>query len=170
MTGSKSNRNLHDPKSYRIYRLYKVLFESCVDVFGKRTALSDALINRLFDSKEIEELPTYTKAILVETMLDQLQELNKPKSDLGDSIYSPRMKLLRQKMIDNGIEWDGVREYIHFRILPNYRDFIQEYAEDDFLGEVIELAVANFINNCSEFEFNLIEISFLYNLQKIKTK
>ncbi|MCM3032951.1 hypothetical protein ACWCQ1_51560 [Streptomyces sp. NPDC002144] len=165
----KSTRNLHDPKSYRIYRLYKILFESCVDVFGKRTGLSDALINRLFESNEIEELPTYTKAILVEKMLDELQNINKPKSELIESLSSPRMKLVKQTMIDNGLEWDGVREYIHFRILPNYRDFIQTYA-DDTLGEVIELAIANFINNRTDFEFNLIEISFSYNVLSVKNK
>ena len=167
MSGSQSKRNTQGPKSYRIYQSYKVLFESCIDVFGKRTALADALINRLFSSNQIEDVPTYTKAILVEKMIDDIRTKEIPYDELKKEVNSERMQLIKDRIRENNMDPGGVREYIHFRILPGYRDFIQDYSVDT-LGEVIELAIANFVNGCTEFEFELIEISFSYNLKKMK--
>jgi len=157
------DRNLNAPKTYRIYRLYKFVFESCLDVFGKRDPLTNALIKKFFNDEEIEDIPTYTKAILVEKMLDELQKHEKPMEDLNHILNNERLKKLKKYMVEQKLEWDGVREYIHFRILPAYRDFISSYATG-VIGEVLELAIANFLNDCTEFEFRLIEISFRYHV------
>lgn len=167
MAPEKSKRNMHDPKSYRVYLSYKLIFESCVDVFGKRTALSDALINRLFNNEDIEERPTYTKAVLVEKMIDSLSEST--NDSLNTAHNSKRMKTLKETMHQHNLEWGGVREYVHFRILPAYRDYIKKYPAD-LIGEVVELAIANFINDCTDFEFKLIEISFSYKIKSIKNQ
>lgn len=167
--GSEPNRNNMGPKSYRIYRIYKFIFNSCVEVFGKRSPLALALIEAMNDTDKdiIGELPTYTKGQLIEVMIDSLKKHEKPLSELRYLTETPRIKELLSIMDEYGVEWGGVRVFFALRILPVYRTYIEQYS-DSAIGEVLEVAVANFLNEITEFEFDLVKKTFTYMVKNEK--
>lgn len=166
------DRNSMHPKSYKVFRLYKYIFNSCVEVFGKRSPLAEAFIRETYEQegKDISSLPTYTKGQFIEVLIDGLLEHEKPVEYLLDNLNSERVSELRDILVKNGMEANQFREYIAFRVLPIYRDHIENLAVKRPLGEVVEVAIANLINNCTQVEYQLIKKTFREIVRNEKNK
>lgn len=169
MQGTKENvekRSHYDPKAYRIDYMFNIALKACSNIFGtSKTDLLYSLIENgvKVDVSKLQQLPEYSKAGLVEKMLDDIKKLNKPINELRFLFNHPRITNLK-KYIEGE---KHTKPITTLRIVPSYQKFIEEYSEER-LGEPIELAIANFIVNSSEFEYELIEMVFKTLVSKRK--
>lgn len=161
-------RSHFPPKAYRIQEVYQLLLEACVQIYGSsKTELMFTLLqsNKNLDVEKLKSLPECSKHHLVENMLDNIKEINKPIRELKYIYEQPRIKALVQTYLTNN-KSELPKRLENFRILPVYQDFIKSYSEPRKLGGTIELAIANFINKVPDYEYELITILFNYLLEK----
>lgn len=154
----KSQRSKLTTKAYRIHEEYKILFEACVEIYSNK---SDLILNLMktgknIDVEKLELIPTLNKFPLLEKMLDELKALDKPIEELRTlKGYPKASKLLAYyygRFGNNAIN----SVLIQTRIFPEYKNFIKSFSAKR-LGEVLELAIVNFINNMNDFEYELLQ-------------
>ncbi|TMN22723.1 hypothetical protein [Lentibacillus cibarius] len=159
----KERRGIHKPVSYKIYPLFKYIFDSCTDVFSTQSFLANALIREsdLFIADEVEEIPAFHKSHLFEKMCDDIKTLDNPiHFEQTTDVYSTeRIIELKKVMTEHNLKWNDDKISLMLRVLPNYTNFLSGFTNAT-IGQVVELAIANFINNCSEFQFKLIKMTF----------
>lgn len=169
---STLKRSYFQPKSYRLELPYYIAFEACANVYGtdKREtffALLDA--DKDLDSGRIKELPILNQNILAETMLDGLINLNKHIKEAHYLKNESKVKGL-VKYAHEVLGTENEKPLKALRILPDYQEFISKYAADNYFGETLELAIALFINETDDFEYELIETVFKRLVSKEKEK
>lgn len=165
-------RYLLNPKTYRLSFPFYVAFEACIDIYGneKRELFNTFLDNQNdLDSRKIKELPILTQHNLTETMIDGLKSLDLPFRDATYLKNEPKVKALL-KYVNEESEVKHLSMLKSLRILPSYQDFINDYAGNNNIGEVLELAIALFINETSDYEYALIETVFKRLVTKEKAE
>lgn len=148
-------------KSYRIHEGYSFLLESCIQLYGElKTELFMTLVKngKLSDSERFLSLPQYSKNDFIEHILNELKNTGEPLNNLK-GLFNEVIQFqdYYDELLPNNTK---VSVLLQTRIEPKYQEFIDSYSVDR-IGEVIELAIANFINDLSEFEYELI--GFLFN-------
>jgi hypothetical protein len=155
-------RSHFTPKSYRIDKFFEIALNSCVSVYGKEKTKLFMLIlenKKQIDPALLNKLPNYNKNELVEKMLDNLKSKNSTITKLEHVFSHERIKQLNElssKKLDNV---NDKLPLVHLRILPDYQDFIKTFSTKR-LGEVLELAIALFILESSDLEYQLIKTVF----------
>ncbi len=159
-------RSHFQSKAYRIEIVYALAFEACANVYGKeKTELLMALIKSglQVDLEKIKVLPQLTKNILLEEMLDRLMNKEIPIEKLRYIFREKKILNLYDLLADKYEKMEVQKPTKAFRILPSYQGFIMQYSRKR-LGETLELAIALFINDSSDFEYELIITVYKYIL------
>lgn len=159
---SETKRSHFQPKAYRIYVMYDLAFESCANIYGKeKTNLLLTLIQsgKQVDFEMLKKLPELNKNILAENMLDNLKDKEKPMEDLRYIFKDERILHLSNILEPKYNKIENHRPIKPLRILPAYQDFIKAFSKER-LGEGLELAIALFIVESTDFEYDLIQSVF----------
>lgn len=157
------------PKAYRIHRIYKCLFEALTGIYGTEKGeiiLHLAKHQRIEDATYIMSIKEKNRGSLIEMMLDELFARNESIDKVRKVNLEHRINYLTSYYYDRiGRE---VTDSVMFtkRFLPVYRELIEEYSTER-LGEVIELAITNYINTINDYEYNLFQIEFMYQVRKV---
>lgn len=148
-------------KSYRIHESYFFLLESCILLYSdSKTELFLTLVKngKLSDPERFLSLPQYSKNDFIEHILEELKNTGEPLNNLKGLFNEVKQfEDYYDDLLPNNTK---VSVLLQTRIEPTYQEFIESYSVDR-IGEVIELAIANFINEVSELEYELI--GYLFN-------
>lgn len=160
---NKKSKNIY--KTYKVYPLHHMMFYACLSICT-RDKLTEYFI-REYLNENPDLLPRFSKPQLLEYMINHIED----KTNYNLMGNSNRIKELSQLLTENGLKLDGKR--IHFQTFAS-ADTHSKIAElsktTDTIGEVIELAIENYIELASEFHFNLIKLAFKYNFHENNTK
>lgn len=170
MENKEPKRSHFQPKAYRIYVMYDLAFESCANIYGKeKTDLLLMLIQsgKHVDIEKIKTFPGYTKNILAEKMLDNLKDKGKPIEELRYIFKEERILKLSSIIADKYNKIENHRPIKPLRIMPPYQEFLKTFSKER-LGETLELAIALFIVESTESEYELIEFVFKTFVDNIK--
>lgn len=156
---TKQNEKNFPPKGYKISKFHLTIFDALMNVFGKnKTDLAYAILscgNTGFNPNIIKELPQYHSYELFELIMEGLKKINLSFEELKGELNSERINELKNM----GGEWDGPREYRHFRLNPEYISFIENYSVKKYC-DTIELAISIFVNKLTDEEYNLMKCVF----------
>lgn len=148
-------------KTFKVRPLYKVLYQSCIDVLNKqKTPLMRALLREQIGISNYEKTFRFDFNELISYMVDNLKNelLKKNYEELDIEIRTnPRFKKIRdlfdQKAVSNNLVM------ISFRIPDSLIKQIYSLKLNN-LGNVIEMSIGLFLIQCEEVIFNLICLSF----------
>lgn len=149
-------------KTYKIHKLYKLIFDSFSEVYGKRGFILNTLLRKLYGEEMVENLPYLTKGSLLEKIIDSLLEDNSILKN--DEIKeSERIKEFISIMEEMGDTENLLRDNVAFRTLPIYYTHIKTLAKESKLnyGVVLEIAIANLLYNANELEYELVKMGFI---------
>lgn len=153
-------------KSYKIDPFYNMLFHSILSIY-QRDKLTEFFIKTYFNFEEIRDLPRYKKGELLKEMLDSIQKNDKSIRSFSKYLSHERIAELRKLSLEKGANWSSNRVVLNVRIPKDLQDTISDLAKGlDTVGEVIEIAIAYFVSNCSEAYYKLIKFSFLNHVSK----
>jgi|GEM_PF-3051671 len=165
-------RSKHRPKSYRISLYHALILESLADIYSEAKSI---LILRLIQDKkdinieELKNLPFFNKSQLIEMMLDQLKTTNHTEIEIKIQ-QDERLKVIMELFAINQRIDLNERPTRPFRILPEYQEFIKEYAHKyvDRIGAVIEYAIELYITkmNINEYKFFLLVLKDMISSYK----
>ncbi|MFE8703912.1 hypothetical protein ACFYKX_25400 [Cytobacillus sp. FJAT-54145] len=166
---NETKRSHFQPKAYRIDVMYDIAFEACANIYGKeKTELLLTIIQsgKQVDIEKLKDLPEYNKNILAEKMLDHLKDKSIPIQDLRMTFNDPRIQTLTNIISEKYKTLENTRPIKPLRILPSYQQFVKDYSKER-LGETLELAIALFIVESSQFEYELIRTVFETLVEKL---
>ncbi|MCM3227710.1 hypothetical protein [Terribacillus saccharophilus] len=152
----------HPSKTYKIYPLYRTLFESCIDVLrADKSVLLKTLLTEKYGSKVAEELDRFEFNELFSKMVEDLHnELDHTQYDELKVKLVSHERSMKIRKFYNQENRSNVISRISVRVSKEIVDkasLMKRYTQ----GEVIELAITNFLVNCSELEFDLIYLTFM---------
>lgn len=148
-------------KTYKIHKIYKLIFDSFSEVYGKRDFILNVLLKKIYGKEIVDQLPNLTKGALLEKIIDSLLEDNSILTN-QEIIESDRIKEFRA-MMDEKINTENLlRDNVAFRTLPIYFAHIKELAKKTKLnyGVILEIAIANLLYNANDLEYELVKMSF----------
>lgn len=153
------------PRPYKISPMYRVLYSCCIDVFdSNKNSLTNYLLIEKFGESLVDKLNKYAFNELIETMIYDFKMLVNDSSydDAKTNILTmDRINELTKIFNKNDNTQTNVQS-ITFRI-PETLVAEIKYLKKTTLGEVIELSIANFINNIDEQFYELILMSFKHS-------
>lgn len=141
---------IHSPKAYRIYPLYYNLFNACLTVIN-RDNLSDYLIRRYYNIKDLPRLSSDKKESLLEKMILDIYNSNEDIETIKQSRNSLQMIDLQEYYRIKNIDINKPRQALVIRVPQDVDDKIKELAKKcNTIGEVIEIAIAYHITKESQ--------------------
>lgn len=150
----------HFSKTYKIYPVYEVIFQACLDVHN-RNRLTEYLIKEYFSFCEIKNVPLYNKTEIFEFMISLISNTNEPIYYFNKSLRDKRVMSLRHFYINECKKDNTLRSNFNVRIPKSTINTIFSLSSStDFIGEVVELAIANYISVCDEKLFKVIKFAF----------
>lgn len=153
--------NYHQNKTYKIYPLFSHSFSSCLSIL-QRDRFTDILIKKVFNYEQIPPLSTISKSEFLEDIINDIKSVPSIM-DLHFLYDHPRMNVLKKLLAEQEIVWNSSRIPFNARIHPDTIQTITELAVGtETIGEVIELAIANYIRKMDEAHFELIRFIFEY--------
>lgn len=156
-------------KVYKIYPFYIRLFNSIMDITN-RSNLTESLLQEQFKHIEIKKIPKCTRYELFHFMIYQLVKSKKSVKLLLEIFNHDRIQKLKEIYTRYGYnDLETVRDSINFRIDNQLIKEIKSFSQNlDYIGEVIELAIALYITEIHEDIYTLIRFSFEQNINKEK--
>ena len=153
--------NFHQNKTYKIFPLFSYAFSASLSIL-QRDRFTDILIKKVFNYEEIPPITDISKGAFLESLINEIKEIPSIM-DLHYLYDHRRMNILKNLLNQQGIAWNGGRIPFNARISPETINDITELAlGTETIGEVVELAMANYIRNMDDSHFELIRFIFEY--------
>lgn len=165
MNVDKRKRSVYDPKSYRISKVYKILFDSCLTVLGKeKINLTYALLQHQhnIDVEIIKNLPTYNKNELAELMFDQVKKDGRSIQTLSSLLTHERIENITRIVQGTPIVHETPRGVVMFRILPEYAEFLKKFKKNKSYAEALELVIAYHVVHEDPQAYDMIHTTYSY--------
>ncbi|WP_025731391.1 hypothetical protein [Heyndrickxia ginsengihumi] len=153
--------------TYRILPFFNTIFYSCYTIY-QRDRLTEYLLRNYFQSDEILSMPIMKKGELLELMINNTFKFNSKQSieSLRENFNSDRILELREIFIKHGEKIKENRIPFTVRITAELKESITKFEEVydiDTVGEIIEISIAAFIENCPEIHYQMFKMAYLSN-------
>ncbi|CAI6330754.1 hypothetical protein [Bacillus subtilis] len=149
-------------KSFKVFPLYRILYEACIDVVGKeKSTLLKVLLRKFIGIKEANSLNRYDFNELIAEMIDNLEkEIEKSSYEEVKMNTHTNERMINIRKHYHKQPRTSALTHISFRISKETISKIK-LLKTTTLGEVIELAIANYIVSTEKQVYDLIYLTFI---------
>ncbi|HZH60500.1 MAG TPA: hypothetical protein VEY70_13180 [Metabacillus sp.] len=159
----RRERGFFSNKTYKIHPFFITVFNHILSIY-ERDKLTETLIKAHFNY-EIKQLPKCNKFQLLELMIKELNDNMNKENVSGLFVYDNRRIRELKKIYLRQHQWDNKRDVFNVRISSNTRNIIIQLSKEaETIGEVIELAISNFIANCETKKYEIIKFVMENNI------
>ncbi|MGG1021164.1 hypothetical protein ABE151_17555 [Bacillus paralicheniformis] len=148
-------------KTYKVFPLYRILFDCCIDVVREdKSTLLKVLLRKFLGIKKAQTLNRYQYNEFAQEIVEQLErEISKTSYDDVKFKVATNQRMVDIRRRYNRISRTNELTTIHFRV-PKETILKIRSLKNTTLGEVVELAIGNYIITCEEHVYELILLTF----------
>ncbi|MED5094547.1 hypothetical protein [Bacillus safensis] len=148
-------------KTYKVFPLYRILFECCIEVVREdKSKLLNILLQKFLGEKVANSLNLYQYNEFVVKIIDELERnIHQTSYDHVKFNIATSQRMIEIRQFYNLTQRDSELTRVSFRIPKETINKVQ-HLKTYTLGEVIELAVGNYITTCDDHIFELILLTF----------